>query len=157
MFKKFIGIVTVTAAFSFNSLASDGPSKEPFVKVNDDFVTQSCYVAATQGMPAVKKLVESRFLSFNDFKKDVVCNGIDIEKFAKQAKAPSPVGRQVQLIATNNDLESRVCMAALTKNLDDVVKEYRINKDYIVCNRLSLTRFLEKNNDLLVSNNLTTP
>lgn len=155
MIKKIIGTIALTTAFSFNVAASERQDDARFVKASDDFVTQSCYIAATQGIGAVKKFVESKFLSFNDFKKDVVCNGVAIDKFASQYKAPKPVAKQVQLIATNNDLESRVCMAALTKNLDEVVKEYRINKDYIVCNRLSLTRFLEKNNDFLVSNNIT--
>ncbi|MEM0909943.1 MAG: hypothetical protein AAGJ37_03155 [Pseudomonadota bacterium] len=151
MFKKVLSTIAITAAISFGAVANE----EQFVKSNDDFITQSCYVAATEGIDAVKKLVESRFLSFKDFEKDVVCNGVTIDKFAKQHSAPAPTGQRVQLIATNNDLESRVCMAALTKDLDDVVKEFRINKEYIVCNRLSLTRFLEKNNDLIVANNTT--
>lgn len=126
-------------------LASNALAEESsFIKGKDDFVTNACYVAATEGMDAVKVMVEKRNLSFREFKKDVACNKMPIAEFAAQYANKKEPKDKVELVAENNNLESQVCIAALTESLADIRKRFKVNPDYIRCNQLKLTRFVEK-------------
>ncbi|WP_371195506.1 hypothetical protein [Glaciecola sp. SC05] len=115
---------------------------------NQNFETKICYVAATEGLDAAKQLVSDKGLSFRKFEKNVTCNNKDLSTFAKHfanAQIRGENASQVQLVATNNDVESKICLESLTHGIDKTAAKYKINKDYIRCNGKPLPRFVNEN------------
>lgn len=136
---------TIVMALSVSSLVA---SASDFKKTNDNFETQICYVAATEGLESAKSLVESKGLLFRTFKKSVTCNGADLTSFAReyaQRSKNKEASPGVELVASNNDIESKICIEALTQGMEKTVTKYRINKDYIRCNGKPLPRFVKEN------------
>jgi hypothetical protein len=139
-----ISSAIILSVSAFNATASS----TTFEKTNNNFETQICYAAATKGIDGAKELVESKGLMFRTFKKSVTCNGADLTSFAKQYAKRQQQNKEaitLELVATNNDVESKICIEALTKGIEKTVAKYKVNKDYIRCNRKPLPRFVKEN------------
>nr|WP_136250818.1 hypothetical protein [Ningiella ruwaisensis] len=143
MKKMIFGMVALMSFSATQAIAS-----VKFEATNNDFVTSVCYQAATQGLDAAKELVTDRGFSFRNIQKSVTCNGKSLDDFAAQyakRQIASDKKQTVQLVAENNNLESKVCIDALTNGIDKAVSKYKINPEYIRCNRVPLPRFVAKN------------
>lgn len=130
------------------SISATNVSAAPKISMaNDNFETKICYTAATQGLEAAKQLVSDKGLSFRKFEKNVTCNDQDLSTFASnfnklqndQAGLP-----QVKLVATNKDVESKICLESLTHGIPQTAAKYKINKDYVRCNGKPLPRFVDE-------------
>ncbi|MFC4698860.1 DUF3718 domain-containing protein [Glaciecola siphonariae] len=142
--KKLLVLTTLTLGLS---AAAGVSNASDFAKTNDNFETQICYAAATEGLSGAEALVQSKGLSFRTFKKSVNCNGLSLAAFAKQYAKRNANDKdkvKLELVATNNDVESKICIEALTRGMDKTVAKYKINKDYIRCNGKPLPRFVNE-------------
>lgn len=123
-------------------------AQSPEITMTDQsFETQICYAAATKGLDSAKALVAEKGLSFRKFEKHVTCNKKDLVSFAKQFENQRSKGEelaQVQLVATNNDVESKICLESLTHGITITAAKYKINKDYVRCNGKPLPRFVNE-------------
>lgn len=151
MRKALLGLVATLSLGSFGAQASSVQIEAS----NNELTTQVCYVAASEGLKAAKSLVTSQGFSFRSFMKSVTCNNMSIADFANKYHGnvvKSQSERKIQLVAKNNDLESQVCVEALTYGLEATVKKFRINQDYIYCNGISLPKFVQQNRNLASAN-----
>lgn len=144
MKKLVLGSITLLTLLSSHAFASSSGIS----MANQNFETKICYVAATEGLAAAKALVSNKGLSFRKFEKSVTCNNKDIASFAQdfvsdQTQRNSQA--KVELVATNNDIESKICLESLTHGIDKTAAKYKINKDYIRCNGKPLPRFVNEN------------
>ncbi|MBT1449936.1 hypothetical protein KJ365_03510 [Glaciecola sp. XM2] len=144
----------LTASIALCALATSVSAQaSDFAMTQDNFETKVCYVAATEGLETAEKLIADKGLSVRKMKQNVKCNNTDLVAFAKrysqrqQAKNNGPV----QLVATNNDIESKICIESLTQGLSQTVAKYRINKEHIRCNGVPLPRFVRQNQQLDLS------
>jgi hypothetical protein len=140
-------LLTSAAILSMISLNTHANSVV-FEKTDDNFDTQICYAAATNGIEGAERLVTEKGLSFRTFKKNLTCNDKDLVTFARQYTKRNLQGTQqgsITLVAKNNDVESRICIESLTQGMTKIAAKYKINTDYIRCNGKPLPRFVREN------------
>jgi hypothetical protein len=145
MKKAALIIALATSAFAGSVKSAE------FEMTQDNFETKVCYIAATKGMKSAEQFITAQGLSVRKLKQNVSCNNTDLATFAKRYRksqlAPAnPV--PVQLVATNSDIESRICVESLTQGLAQTVAKYKINKEHIRCNGIPLPRFVKNNRAL---------
>jgi hypothetical protein len=140
-----IAIALVASAISVSAQSGQ------FEMTQDNFETKVCYVAATNGIKSAEQFIKAQGLSVRKLKQNVTCNNTDLVSFAKRYNKPQNNASNngpVQLVATNNDLESRICVESLTQGLGKTVAKYQINKEHIRCNGIPLPRFVKQNKAL---------
>jgi hypothetical protein len=146
--KKAALIIAIALTASATAVSAKSAK---FEMTQDNFETKVCYVAATKGMESAEQFITAQGLSVRKLKQNVKCNNTDLVTFAKRynkaESAPTSTG-PVQLVATNNDLESKICVESLTKGLMQTVAKYQINEEHIRCNGIPLPRFVKKNKAL---------
>lgn len=141
-------LITIALTASASTVSA---TSAKFEMTQDNFETKVCYVAATKGMEIAERFIQAQGLSVRKLKQNVKCNNTDLVTFAnrynKPESAPSNSG-PVQLVATNNDIESRICVESLTQGLSHTVAKYKINEEHIRCNGIPLPRFVKNNKAL---------
>jgi hypothetical protein len=140
--------ITLTSATTFAA-----SPQVVFKSVVNNLESQVCVAAASEGLAAAKALVVKNGLSFANFTNHVSCNGRSVVSFSKryQAEETSVTAAPilVNLVATNNNAESKVCIDALTMGERAARVKHNVMGASIKCNNKSLKRFvrdLEKRN-----------
>lgn len=148
--KKLALAATIALSTSLVSVSANAAGLE---MGSDNFETKVCYVAATEGIKTAEKMIKDKGLSVRRLTENVMCNNTDLKTFAKRHANKNISTAPVTLIATNNDIESKICIESLTNGINNTERKYRVNKDQIRCNGIPLPRFVRqnKNRDLTVS------
>ena len=148
----------MAAAMSMISVSTFAVERS-FEKGSDDIETQACYAAAIEGMEATKALLEENIIKFNTFKRNVLCNGMKIERFVAKYSDKSnsedgeeSVVRVVALSAMDRSKESRFCLDAVTLGEKAARAKYKMNDEDIRCNGKSIQNFLRSFDNTKVVN-----
>lgn len=146
-----LSILALTATIALSSTQTFA-KEVVFKTVNNDFATQVCYTAATQGLSAAKALVAKNELNYSAYAQSVTCNGSSIRQFAK-AYSKSSLGEnklqkteKVALVAKDANLASQLCLDAVVNG--EVAARAKFNMyDSILCNSQDLSAFVRKFTD----------
>lgn len=133
--------VTLTLA-SANTMAN----KVVLKPIDKTIATQVCYTAATEGLDVAKAIVKENRINFNKFRGTLKCNGLTLvdftSKYAKKessAKAETPA--RVTLVAKNSNVESQLCLDAVSMGEKAARAKYSI-KTSVLCNNRDLPSFI---------------
>lgn len=136
-FVAFSAIATTTIPAFANTSA--------FTMQNENVETQACYTAATQGLDAAKAFLKSNDVNYFVFKETVVCNGMQINEFARKyhrnnaQRAPLEV---VSLNAENQSPESLLCVDAVSMGERKARIKHSMQNVSVRCNGKTITQFL---------------
>ena len=117
-----------------------------FKPVNDNFETQVCLTAATEGLAAAKTLVSSNDMNYVSFSRTVTCNDQSIAEFANShatQEASSGKATRIALKAKNTNVESQLCLDAVVIGEDAARAKYDVYGE-VLCNRRSLSSFVSR-------------
>lgn len=115
-----------------------------FKAVDQTVETQTCLVAADQGLKSAKAFVQAQGQRFDPL---TSCNGLPIKSFAKKfQQVAAPAVTEVNAIeyrfkAADQATESQICAMAALNGLDAVKGQVR-NLDDIYCNGRILAKFV---------------
>lgn len=171
--KLLKNVSTLAVAVTLSLGAAETQAKDFVLKpVNQKIETQACYVAATEGLSAVKVLLKQHRESYAIFKHAVTCNGLNLADFAIEYNLNSeqvrerfelentkePKQRQVSFVATNTNVESQLCIDAVTMG-ENAAREKHAIQAPIRCNSRRLTDFIStfKNKAVVALNSLEQP
>ncbi|WP_371195092.1 hypothetical protein [Glaciecola sp. SC05] len=146
LIKTILALSVILPATTFASAAQT--SNIVLKPVNDNVETQACYIAATNGLDAAKKYIESNDYSFVVFNSALTCNGISIKDFAQKfadkknaladplEKSPS----NVKLVAVDNNI-SQLCVDAVILGEKEARVKHDVLHEVVYCNSKTLSRF----------------
>lgn len=141
--------IALSVSLTVSSLSSMA-NNVVFKPTNNNLATQACYLAATQGMSAVKALVKNEHINFGLFKSVVSCNDLSLTKFANKyqpqivEETKLVLAPTVALIAKNSSVESKVCLDALVIGEQRSRRMHNLEKYNITCNNQDIKTFVRK-------------
>ena len=118
-----------------------------FEKQAENFETQACYTAATQGIDVTKELLKDNNVSYNGFRNQTTCNGMTIDKFS--AKYFNSTSDSIQVLpiialtAVDQEPESQLCVDAATMGEKQARKKHDLENASIKCNGQNINTFLK--------------
>lgn len=137
-------LVLSTLAFTSSSVFAN---TVVFEKQAENFETQACYIAATQGIDVAKELLKHNNVSYDGFKKQTTCNGMTIDKFsAKYFNSTSDSNQVLPIIAltaVDQAPESQLCVDAATMGEKLAREKHDLRRASIKCNGKNLSEFLK--------------
>ncbi|MDG1122528.1 MAG: DUF3718 domain-containing protein [Glaciecola sp.] len=143
-----LSTLAIAATIALSSTSAFA-KKVVFKTVNNDFATQVCFTAATQGYDSAKTLVKENDINFSAYAESVTCNGLSIRKFAKTYRTTSTQVSKVEkiaLVAKDANLESQLCLDAVVNGEQAARAKFNMyNK--VLCNSQSLSVFVRKFKD----------
>jgi len=142
--KLSTALVLSTLAFTSSSVFAN---TVVFEKQTENFETQACYTAATQGIDVAKELLKNNNVGYNSFKKQTTCNGMTIDKFsAKYFNSTSDSNQVLSIVAltaVNQTPESQLCVDAATMGEKLARKKHDLKSASIKCNGKNIATFLK--------------
>jgi hypothetical protein len=118
-----------------------------FEKQADDFETQACYTAATQGIDVAKELLKNNNVSYNGFKNKTTCNGMKIDEFSAKYFNSTFESNQVlpiiALTALDQEPESQLCVDAATMGEKQARAKHNLKHVNVKCNGKNISTFLK--------------
>lgn len=143
-----LSILALAATIALSSTSAFA-KEVVFKTVNNDFATQVCYTAATQGLSSAKALVAQNDINYSAYAQSVTCNGSSIRQFAKAYSKSSLLEGKVEkvaLVAKDANLESQLCLDAVVNG--EAAARAKFNMyDSVLCNRQNLSTFVRKFKD----------
>jgi hypothetical protein len=132
------------------TLAASGVCAEPVRFINGDGseITELCIAAATSSSEL--NVLATRLGVTTFTKGDVICNGMPLNKFARQYRTVDVPETVIMSFRKNDETpETELCYAAVTYSADfERIKAAYLRKnenfDKVRCNNLSLDNFVEK-------------
>ncbi len=119
-----------------------------FEKKAENFETQACYTAATQGMDAAEALFSNSQLNFTTGKNLISCNGMSLVDFSAKYYHNSSTSEQVlpiiELTAVSQTPETQLCVDAALIGEKEARVKHDLEGASIKCNGQSLSTFLKK-------------
>lgn len=114
--------------------------------VSDNFETQVCYTAATEGYNAAKRLARREHVNFAEIRTSVSCNGISIKEFAElyEINDQDSATTTVALVAKNSNVESQACLAAIDLGETAAKAKYGLEGETVFCNYEEMATFAKK-------------
>ena len=138
--------LALAAALTTVSLSTIAAPKYKFTSSADNLETKVCMTAAAKGMSAAKALVNKSGLSFHSLNESVTCNGKSIKQFANTYynKPGSPEkATVVSLVAQNNNVESKVCIDALSIGVSKAKAMHNVSHGSVMCNGKTIGKFVK--------------
>jgi hypothetical protein len=118
-----------------------------FEKQTENFETQACYTAATQGIDVAKELLKNNNVSYKGFKNQTTCNGMTIDRFsAKYFNSTSESNTVLPIIAltaVDQAPESQLCVDAATMGEKLAREKHDLKRASIKCNGINISTFLK--------------
>lgn len=136
-------LLVVLSLVLFTSTASASSSNVKFVSLDNTAESKICVYAAENGYRAAKKQVEKMH---NVYAFNITCNGQSMRSFSKTFKSqPKKVTEKSVLVKpANNALESKLCAQAVKTGIESVANSTTYNVNEMVCNGLSISKFVER-------------
>lgn len=150
---------TLAIALTLAACTGSAFAKEVVFKpILENFETQVCLTAATEGLNASKALILENEQRYSTFTSSLTCNGLSLASFANkytQVEEQAPKNtKPVTLIAKNTNIASKVCLDALVMGETKARQKHNITKDHISCNNQNISRFVRRysNETVIVRN-----
>ena len=148
--KKLLVVLSMVLA---SSAAQASNANVKFVAKDSSIESKLCVVAAESGYKAAineAKLLGSKYEAFAFVAK---CNGQSLRAFAEsfQVKAviETPEVAKLTLVRpANKSIESQLCASAAKNGIDAIQSEVNYDVRELVCNGMSLTRFVKYNKSI---------
>lgn len=140
-------LTTFAIALTFSVASLQAVAQNVVLKpVNDNFETQVCYTAATEGYAKAKQLIRSEHLSALEFTASLSCNGETLKAFAKKYanNEVSDNPTTIKLIAKDTDDASKACVEAVTIGEASARAKYNLEGEKIFCNYKEMSEFVRR-------------
>jgi hypothetical protein len=140
-------LTTFAIALSFSVASLQAVAQNVVLKpVNDNFETQVCYTAATEGYAKAKQLIRSTHSSALEFTASISCNGEPLKVFAKKYanNVISDNPTTIKLIAKDSDDVSKACVEAVTIGEASARAKFNLEGEKIFCNYKEMGEFVRK-------------
>ena len=139
-------LLSVATAMTLTFATATTMAKTVVLKpLDQNLETQACYTAATQGIDAAKTLVKEHNIRFSLFKNTVTCNGLRLVDFAhefgEQEEKSGNIVTRIALVAVNTNVESQLCLDAVTMGEKKARNKHDIYAP-VICNNLNLPDFV---------------
>jgi hypothetical protein len=142
-----LSAVAFAALVSANAFAND----VVFKAMDDNLATQTCIVAAKDGIQAAKQLVSDNGLRAATFTKGLKCNDQNLTRFAKKyakqdmadLKEQAKATRVVRLVTSMENVETQLCIDAAVMGEERARAKYRYDAP-VTCNSKSLSTFVRE-------------
>lgn len=138
---------SIAIAITLTLSSASTMAKDVVFKQSDQTTaTQVCYVAATEGLHSARLLMRKSDQNFRVFQSTLTCNGLDLgdfaDKYAEEAlKEKSTASNRVILTPKNENVESRLCLDAVTMGERAARVKHSINSP-VLCNGNSISNFV---------------
>jgi hypothetical protein len=147
-------VIATTLSFASASVMAKNVVLKP---TDQKLATEVCIAAADEGLIAARALVRANKLNFSTFKATVSCNGLSLREFAetygkKQSETEMTASR-IKLVPKNENVESQLCLDAVTMGEQAAREKYSIDAP-VICNNRELGDFVRNfsSQTVLVSN-----
>jgi hypothetical protein len=148
---KYLALAA-TVTLSFASLNANAAK---FEKADDRFETNACYVAATEGLDAVRALAKENDVNVRSLFATTSCNGLTFKSFAKKhqnkmALKEDTAIRIVSLTSVDRSPESQLCLDSVVMGEKAARQKHGILNGSIKCNGKDISDFSKSFNDIKV-------
>jgi hypothetical protein len=143
-----LSTLTITATLTL-ACASSFANEVVFRATDNNLATQTCIIAATDGLEAVRTLVESKDLDYQLYKNSVSCNDMSLRNFAKSfakqdvidASSQNKETEVVKLVASTPNKESQLCLDAVMIGESRARARHNIDGP-VICNDQYISSFV---------------
>ncbi|MBO1256584.1 DUF3718 domain-containing protein [Alteromonas sp. 5E99-2] len=136
---------TLAIAITFTVASVQAVAQNVVLKpTNDDFETQACYTAATEGYSEAKRFIRGNGVNFESFNVAVKCNGVTIKQFARQF-ADNQIDEsaiELALVAKDTGDSAKACIEAIEIGETQARAKYSLEGEVILCNHREISEFV---------------